>query len=84
MTGVSRYYETNAADPSAPVVLDLFGGIRPGDRVEYVGPVPLSNGVLVVEELLAWEGGVPAAVLSEDGRLGVFEVDAVNLRRVER
>jgi hypothetical protein len=74
----SRFYRTDPLDPDAPVV-QLFhygphGRIRPGDRVEYTGPLPLS-GPLIVAELIAF-GDLVSAILND----GEYEVSADNLR----
>lgn len=79
------YYETDAADPEAPVAVDEYRGIRVGDRVEYVGSIPLGvpGETFTLDALYVWRK-VPgnlvllAAAILNDGE---YEVDATNLRK---
>jgi len=78
MTG---YYVTNSADPDAPVELNEYNGLKPGDRVRYENPAgkPL-RGPLVLSALYQfgdkYQGAWVAAILND----GKYEVDAANLR----
>jgi hypothetical protein len=77
----SRFYRTDPLDPDAPVVQAFHygphGRIRPGDRVEYTGPLPLVQQAreLIVAELIAF-GDLVSAILND----GEYEVSADNLR----
>jgi len=72
----SKYYVTNPDDPDAPIVLTEYDGIRPGDVVRYVGPVPLMAAPLIVSELIRWpQDDLCCAILND----GEFEVNADNL-----
>ncbi len=78
MTG---YYETNPADPDAPVLLSEYKGIKPGDSVAYGNPgTPPIPGPLTVAAIYQFtdngHGGWVAAVLND----GVYEVNADHLR----
>lgn len=74
----SRFYRTDPTDPEAPVVLDEYRGIRPGDRVIYTGSMQLDE-ELVVDELVRLDADFVTAVLGG----GTWEVSADNLRRAE-
>lgn len=83
-------YDDN--DPDAPKLLPQYRGIRAGDQVRYVGPIPLDRDpqrAFVVSELVEWElsgdlfdGGEPevhrVAVLDN----GTWEVNADNLEKI--
>ncbi|MBO0838920.1 MAG: hypothetical protein J2P28_25870 [Actinobacteria bacterium] len=78
----SRFYETDPDDPEAPIVLTEYMGLKPGDRVTYIGHAPpwRANHRPVIAELVAWRGTYPhgtLAILDE----GEWEVDADNLRK---
>ena len=75
------FYVTNPADPDAPVVLDEYHGIRPGDQVTDEGPVaPLLTGPLTVAAIYEFRdngrGGWVTAILND----GEYEVSADHLR----
>jgi hypothetical protein len=81
MTG---YYVTDPADPDAPVALEEYNGIKPGDRVRYENPeapwLPPLLGSLTVSAIYQFidngHGGWLTAILND----GEYEVDATNLR----
>lgn len=62
---MTEFYLTDPHDPEAPVRLDEYHGLRPGDQVVYNNPefqVPLSDGPVTLTALyrfppIAKEGG---------------------------
>lgn len=76
---MTDFYVNDPTDPEAPVVLDDYRGLKPGDRVVYTGPVGLA-GTFVVEQLIRiFPGtdnyGTVQAILNG----GAYEVNADNL-----
>ena len=80
---MSRFYETDAEDPLAPVLLDEWNGLKPGMTVRYIGDIPLPYH-LVVTELVEFpatdtEPGWVTAILND----GDWELNASQLREVK-
>jgi len=74
------YYNTDPNDPEAPVLLERYNGLSPGDAVEYVNdrwPGGAISGPLVLTALYDWPEHGVSAILND----GEWEVDAVNLRK---
>jgi hypothetical protein len=81
---MTAYYETNPADPFAPVLLAEYNGIKAGDLVTYDNPqAPPLPGELRVSAFYQFgpippdDPGWTSAILND----GEYEVDAANLRR---
>ena len=70
---MSAFYDTNPADPMAPVPLTAYRDIWVGEMVYYTGPMPLP-GLHIVTELLRWPGQDEwvMAILND----GEYEVNA--------
>lgn len=79
--GDSKHYETNPDDPNAPVVLHVYKGIRSGDRVKYVGTMPL-DGEFRVDEIIQFANDDVMAIMHELGSADVYEVNADNLEKL--
>lgn len=80
-----KFYVTDPDDPSAPVLLAEYHGIKPGDEVTYHNPaasLPPLPGPLTVDEIYEFRdlgaGGWVVALLNG----GQYEVNAGHLSPV--
>jgi hypothetical protein len=79
-----QFYEADADDPLAPILLTEYRGLRPGDHVVYDNPQSAAglDGPLVISEIWQFAGIGPhfpeftSAVLNG----GEYECNADNLR----
>lgn len=77
--GESQHYDTEG---NGPDLLLVYKGIRSGDRVKYVGPMPL-EGVFVVDEILQFTAQDILAVMRPEGSVNdIYEVNADNLEKM--
>src|SRR5262249_17455803 len=76
MNTPSQFWQTDATDPEAPVVLSEWQGLRPGMAVVYVGPMPLTDDPLTITELVR----LPEVAVLAPRNGGDWEVDAATLR----
>ncbi len=74
------HYQTDPTDPDAPLLLDEYKGIKPGDKVTHHAPVAPLTGPLTVDAIYQFtdngQGGWVTAVLND----GEYEVNADHLR----
>lgn len=66
-----------------PTVLHVYKGMRDGDEVKYVGPVPL-EGTFVIDEIVQFTAEDVMVVMHTKGSdsRDVFEVNADNLEKL--
>lgn len=82
-TNESKYYQTGSMSGPAPTVLHVYKGMRSGDQVRYVGPVPL-DGEFIIDELIEFdEADVLAIMFTKGDKEDIYEVNADNLEKVE-
>ena len=77
--GESKHYDTEG---NGPTLLLVYKGMRSGDRVKYIGPVPL-DGVFIVDEVLQFtDDDVLAVIRAEGSTNDIYEVNADNLEKL--
>lgn len=81
----SKYYQTGPMSGPAPTILHVYKGLRAGDQVKYVGPMPL-EGEFIIDEILQFEDNDVLAVMytfPKGDKADIYEVNADNLEKVE-
>lgn len=77
---MGKYYDSEG---NGPTELLVYKGMRSGDRVKYVGPMPL-EGTFIVDEILQFTTEDVLAVMRMEGSVNdIYEVNADNLEKVE-
>jgi hypothetical protein len=79
------FYVTDPSNPSAPVFLDEWHGIRVGDQVRDAGPVAPLEGEFTVSAIYWFKavGGASGSWVTVILDGGALEISAENLRRVD-